>query len=198
MVKPYQLSLFNMDIYEYAFVLSPDQETEEIVGTLKQKIARTINETSEYSLSSKAHLSLAEWKTSKIMDEMVIEKASEALTSVKGFVVRYGGKEIYRHKTTKSLVLKIENPDPIKEVVKILFKYFPFKSQTNRYHITIVRALPADKFDIIDPQLAEYDHKGGFVCKSVIILRRTVTENGLGAYNRIKEIYFGNSKEPAV
>jgi 2'-5' RNA ligase len=168
-----QLNIFGEDVYEYFFLIQPDQKTEKEVKLYKRIVNGYIHLSAENRWSV-PHLSLFKCTANCSMDEAIISKASQALKNVEGFKVKLDGVDVYHHGLIKkSLVLKVKNPAPIKSLNKSLSEEFKGPSDKLSPHITIVRAIPTNDFKKLN-SLEQFNYKGEFDCKKVTILKKMV------------------------
>lgn len=171
-----QLNLFHQEMYEYFFLIQPDQKTEKEVKLYKRIVNSSIRMSRE-NLWSVPHLSLFKWTTNYNMDDYIIDKASKALKNISGFKVKLDGVDVYHHGHVKrSVVLKVKNPEPIRSVNRSLGNEFQFQNRRISPHISIVRSIPLQDFNKITP-LNQFDYKGEFLCNKITILKKMIGED---------------------
>lgn len=168
-----QLNLFSEELYEYFFLIQPDQKTEKEVKLYKRIVNSSIHLSAE-NLRSVPYLSLFKWTVNASMDDYIIRKTTEALKNTEGFKIKLGGLDVFHHgQVKKSLVLKIKNPAPIKSVNKSLLEEFKCNEHKLSPHIPIVKAISNYDFKKIN-SLEQFDYKGEFECNKITILKKMV------------------------
>ncbi|PBQ32986.1 hypothetical protein CNR22_14780 [Sphingobacteriaceae bacterium] len=168
-----QLNLFSDELYEYFFLIQPDQKTEKEVKLYKRIVNSSIHLSAE-NLWSVPYLSLFKWTVNYSMDEFIIRKTTEALKNTEGFKIKLDGVDVYHHgQVKKSLVLKIKNPAPIKSVNRSLLEEFKCNAHKISPHITIVKSIPNIDFKKLN-SLDQFDYKGEFDCNKITILKKMI------------------------
>lgn len=172
-----QLSLFEEERFEYFFLIQPDGKTAKEVRSYKMILNEAIPLSHENTLST-PHLSLFKWQVNGGIDNYIIQKTSKALKNVSSFKVKLGGMDIYTHgSSSRSLVLKVDNPDPIRAVNRSLVNEFQFKEQKLQPHITIARSIPAQDFNKLGYRFRQFDYKGEFYCNKISILKKRIGDD---------------------
>lgn len=172
-----QLNLFEEERFEYFFLIQPDQKTDKEVRSYKMTLNDAIALSKE-NLWSVPHLSLFKWQVNGVNDNYIIEKTSKALKNVPGFKVKLGGVDIYTHGPSKrSLVLKVDNPDPIRAVNRSLVNEFHFQEHAIQPHITIARSIPVNEFNKLGYRFNQFNYKGEFYCNKISILKKRIGED---------------------
>lgn len=185
--NPDQISLFPETVYEYFILLSPSDAIKQDVDNLKQKLHEMIGLDS-INTNSIAHLSL--FKRAGIDATDIIKGYKKALSGQKKFPIKLSGHGIFTHANTKTLYVKVEEPEPIDSIynllnppkrapkkierqISILDKpgYKPKSPKSINPHITIARNIPIADFERI-PDLTIFDYHNEWICECITILRR--------------------------
>lgn len=184
-----QISLFPETLYEYHILLSPSDAIKEDVDGLKQQLHELIG-IAPSDLQSIAHITLLKTEGYDSMNFPAVIK--KALSDQRKFTVKVTGYDTFMHGSERTFYLKIENPDPINDLVEIIKK--PTKKRApkvlNRQisivdkpvrkpkrtsdiipHITIARNIAAADLERIE-DFTPFDYQNEWVCDRITIRRR--------------------------
>lgn len=171
-----QLSLFGADAIpaarsrcDYFILISPPQKIIAKVDAKKRSLNKTVP-AGDKNLHSVAHISLYRMLVPE-NDDLILQKLRRALAHLYRFTVRLNGAELFKHGRSKiSLVLTIENPEPVRMIHAFIAREFR-TSRSITPHLTIARDIPsryAEKIRLQDFQL--YDE---FLCEKITVLKKT-------------------------
>lgn len=171
-----QLNLFEEEGYEYFFLIQPDAKLDREVRSYKRLLNEKIT-LSDDNLYAVPHLSLFKWQVNTSMDQYIIQKTTEALHSLGGFMIRLGGVDVFTHGPEKrSLVLKVDNAETVKGLSRSLIHTFKFREHNWQPHITIARSIPTADFNKLNYKFNQFNYKGEFYCDRVVILKKPMGE----------------------
>jgi len=196
-----QLTLFNENVYEYFVLLSPSDAVKEAVDGLKEQLHALIG-LEDYNRKSVAHVSL--FKMRATADNQVLKLVKKVAASQEPFTIKLDGHEVLKHGgVSRTLCLKIENPDPINNLIKLLDPK-PIAKKSYRQtsildkeprakkiihpHVTIARTIATADFDRIEDFTA-FDYHDEWLCDRITILRRL--EGSTGFFSPVKEVKLG-------
>jgi 2'-5' RNA ligase len=178
--------LLNRVFYEYFFLIRPDEKTIQMVLEGKRKINELIGISKENQYSV-PHLSLFKLIRYKCSDELIIQKGSTALKNCAGFRMAFDGCDVFVHgNVSRSLVLKITDPQPILNLNKSLLNEFDLQGGRFSPHITIAKSVPLKDFNKLSGSLNQFNYKGEFFCDKVTVLKKVVGEDT--QYNKFHEL----------
>lgn len=156
-------------IYEYFFLISPGETIKANIKARKKELHKEIGLSAE-NLFSMAHISL--FKMTHLQDEMMIKvSAMLALSGIREFTVSLADLSTFDHKTKKSLVFLIRDPEPIITLTRLLLRRFKGRSFSFVPHLTIARSVPNSDFSRISA-IDKYRFTGSFTCNKITVLRR--------------------------
>ena len=184
-----QISLFPETLYEYHILLSPTDAIKEDVDNLKQQLHELIG-IADRDRKSIAHITLLKTEGYESMNLPVVMK--KALNDQRKFTVKITGHDCFTNGNERTLYLKVENPDPINDLVAIIKK--PSKKRApkviNRQtsivdkpvrkpkrtsdiipHITIARNIIATDLERIE-DFTPFEYQNEWVCDRITIRRR--------------------------
>lgn len=196
-----QLTLFNENVYEYFVLLSPSDAIKEAVDGLKEQLHALIG-LEDYNRKSVAHVSL--FKMRATADNQVLKLVKKVASSQEPFTIKLDGHEVLKHGgVSRTLCLKIENPDPVNNLVELLDPK-PIAKKSYRQtsildkaprakkviypHITIARTIPTADFDRIEDFTA-FDYHDEWLCDRITILKRL--EGSTGHFSPVKDVVLG-------
>lgn len=159
-----QLDIFGSEIYEYLFVIEPDQKTTEKIIQFRTLIHNVVP-LSEEILHSKPHISVCYFKASNFSDEFILEKSNQVLSSIRSFDLQLDGAEQWNNGT---LILRINPDENILELQKQLSG--AFKGVIKNFHLTIARNIPNEL--LYQLPIDSFDYKTEFKCESIYILKK--------------------------
>ena len=180
-----QLTMFDVQNYEYSFIVSPIKRIKTGVNYIRKHINDVIP-ISDKDLSSVPHISLLRVKYAND-DNFILSLFKQALMYSKKFKVELNGLNFLDNKNTKMVYLNIANPEPILSIHKNLLSTFRFKEETYVPHLTVARAIANSDANKIEGRIPEYnDH---FWCSKIVVLKKPVTgsKTGSAKYTRIYE-----------
>jgi len=185
-----QLSLFAETVYEYFILLSPSDPIKEEVDRMKELLHGMIG-LEPFNRNSVAHISL--FKTEAVENGPVIRQVKKIASAVAPFNITLTGHEVLKHGGgSRTLCLKIEDPEPINTLVGLLnpapqakrsyrqTSILDKRTRTKKIihpHITIARSIPTADFDRIG-DLSAFDLSGEWLCDRITILRRIAGSTG--------------------
>ncbi|RZJ75455.1 MAG: 2'-5' RNA ligase family protein [Flavobacterium sp.] len=193
-----QYSIFEEDtIYEYFILLSPNWGVKSKVREMKSALDAMIGLNPE-NMKSFAHISLYKQKATEAMQ--VSKKIKKLLNGQKKFTVSLQGHDVFKQGDKRTLYLKIENPEPIENLLALLNppkKAAPVNRQTSILdkpkrvtkkitpHLTIARNIAKADFERI-ADFTPFDYHAKWECDKVSILRRVWGTND--TYDSVGEI----------
>lgn len=196
-----QLTLFNENVYEYFVLLSPSDAVKEAVDGLKEQLHALI-ELEDYNRKSVAHVSL--FKMRATADNQVLKLVKKVAASQEPFTIKLDGHEVLKHGgVSRTLCLKIENPDPVNNLVELLdpkpiakksyrqtsiLDKAPRAKKVIHPHVTIARNIATADFDRIEDFTA-FDYHDEWLCDRITILKRL--EGSTGHFSPVKEVVLG-------
>lgn len=196
-----QLTLFNENVYEYFVLLSPSDAVKEAVDGLKEQLHALIG-LEDYNRKSVAHVSL--FKMRATADNQVLKLVKKVAASQEPFTIKLDGHEVLKHGgVSRTLCLKIENPDPVNNLIKLLdpkpiakksyrqtsiLDKEPRAKKVIHPHVTIARNIATADFDRIEDFTA-FDYHDEWLCDRITILKRL--EGSTGHFSPVKEVVLG-------
>ena len=196
-----QLTLFNENVYEYFVLLSPSDAVKEAVDGLKEQLHALIG-LEDYNRKSVAHVSL--FKMRATADNQVLKLVKKVAASQEPFTIKLDGHEVLKHGgASRTLCLKIENPDPVNNLVELLdpkpiakksyrqtsiLDKAPRTKKVIHPHVTIARTIATADFDRIEDFTA-FDYHDEWLCDRITILKRL--EGSTGHFSPVKEVVLG-------
>ena len=166
---------------EYFVVISPPLVTQKKIGTMKRLLNKAVPIGLE-NLLSIPHISLFK-KILPENDELVLARLRRAIEHLNVFTVRLNGADFFVHGArSKSLVLTIENPEPIRMIHALILREFRApKGMTP--HLTIARNIPAKYAPKINP--VDYHLHDEFLCDRITVLKKAQGENNFSVLREI-------------
>ncbi|MGQ2984447.1 2'-5' RNA ligase family protein [Flavobacterium sp.] len=196
-----QLSLFAETVYEYFILLSPSDPIKEEVDRMKELLHGMIG-LEPFNRNSVAHVSL--FKTEAVENGPVVRQVKKIASAVAPFTITLAGHEVLKHGgVSRTLCLKIEDPEPINKLVALLnpapqtkrsYRQTSILDKRTRAkkiihpHITIARSIPTADFDRVD-DLSAFDISGEWLCDRITILRRIA--GSTGHFSPVSEVVLG-------
>lgn len=196
-----QLSLFTVTVYEYLILLSPSDSIKEEVDRMKELLHGMIG-LEPYNLNSVAHVSL--FKTEAAENGPVVRQVKKIASGVQPFTITLAGHEVLKHGgVSRTLCLKIENPEPINNLLSLLnpapetkrsYRQTSILDKRTRAkkiihpHITIARSIATADFDRIE-DFTPFDFTGEWLCDRITILRRVA--GSTGHFSPVSEVVLG-------
>lgn len=196
-----QLTLFNENVYEYFILLSPSDAVKDAVDELKEQLHALIG-LEDYNRKSVAHVSL--FKMRATADNQVLKLVKKIAASQQPFTIKLDGHEVLKHGgVSRTLCLKIENPDPINNLVELLnptpiakksyrqtsiLDKAPRAKKVIHPHVTIARTIATADFERIE-DLTAFDYHEEWLCDRITILKRL--EGSTGHFSPVKEVVLG-------
>ena len=196
-----QLTLFNENVYEYFVLLSPSDPIKEAVDGLKDQLHALIG-LEDYNRRSVAHVSL--FKQRATSDSQVLKLVKKVAASLEPFTIKLAGHEVLKHGgVSRTLCLKIEDPEPINNLMALLdpkpiakksyrqtsiLDKAPRAKKVIHPHVTIARNIATADFDRIE-DFTPFDYNEEWLCDRITILRRL--EGSTGIFSPVKEVMLG-------
>ena len=196
-----QLTLFNENVYEYFVLLSPSDPIKEAVDGLKDQLHALIG-LEDYNRRSVAHVSL--FKQRATSDSQVLKLVKKVAASLEPFTIKLAGHEVLKHGgVSRTLCLKIEDPEPINNLMALLdpkpiakksyrqtsiLDKAPRAKKVIHPHVTIARNIATADFDRIE-DFTPFDYNDEWLCDRITILRRF--EGSTGIFSPVKEVKLG-------
>lgn len=196
-----QLSLFAVTVYEYLILLSPSDPIKEEVDRMKELLHGMIG-LEPYNRNSVAHVSL--FKTEAAENGPVVRQVKKIASGVQPFTVTLAGHEVLKHGgVSRTLCLKIENPEPINALMALLnppaetrrsYRQTSILDKRTRAkkvihpHVTIARSIATADFDRIE-DFSVFDFSGEWLCDRITILRRIA--GTIGHFSPVSEVVLG-------
>jgi 2'-5' RNA ligase len=177
-----QLSLFNEPaqkikkaVYEYFFLISPDQAIRDAVRYLKKRLNAEVHIDSG-DLHSVPHISLFKTRTTDPLFN--IDPFAAALSKSHAFEIQITGLGAFeQYNRKKTFYLKLKEQDIISSIFYTLLECRGDKSQTDfTPHLTIARNISEGQLSWIQ-NLNDYNFKGEFFCTAITVLKRQVNPN---------------------
>lgn len=170
-----QLSLFGPDPVpiapdrcDYFVLISPPPAIIRQIAAMKKTLHKTVP-IGDQNLHSIAHISLFRMLVPE-NDDLVLQKVRHALAHLYCFTITFNGAELFVHGSTKkSLVIKIENPEPIRMIHAFITREFRTPKKITP-HLTIARNIPVRYADKINPE--DFYFYGEFLCDRITILKK--------------------------
>ena len=160
--------------FEYFFTISIIANILEEIKTRRNHIHKIIGLSNE-NLYSVPHISLFKIKSEREQDDLIVENAQQALQTISCFAITFTGPITFIHGEKKrSIVLVVENDEPIKEVFGLLHKEFSSRKRRITPHASIVKNISTTDFEKISPTLSKLNYKGEFLCKKITILKKVI------------------------
>lgn len=192
-----QLSLFKTDdippayaFAEYFILISPPAAVRKMIAGMKKALHK-ITPPGDENLHSIAHISLYKLRIPE-NDAFIIKKIRRALAHQHRFSIKLNGTEIFAHgNQSKTLVLKIANPEPINIIYALISREFRTSKRITP-HLTIVRKISARNFEKINVQ--DFDHYEDFFCNEITILKKP---EGKEHFDVLAKIPLLNTDHPA-
>lgn len=196
-----QLTLFQENVYEYFVLLSPNEAIKEAVDGLKDQLHAMIG-LEDFNRKSIAHISL--FKTRAVADTQVLKLIKKAAAAQQPFTIKLDGHEVLKHgNVSRTLCLKIEDPEPINNLMALLdpkpeakksYRQTSILDKPQRAkkvihpHVTIARNISTSDFDRIE-DLTPFDHQAEWLCDRITVLRRL--DGSTGIFSPVKEVMLG-------
>jgi 2'-5' RNA ligase len=177
-----QLSLFNelpkkasKIVYEYFFLISPDQPVKNAVRYLKKRLNAEVH-IDNADLHSVPHISL--FKTRTVDPNFSIDPFAAALSKVHAFEITINGLGAFeQYNRKKTFYLKLKEQDIISSIFYTLRECRGDYSRPDfTSHLTIARNITEGQLSWIQ-NLNDYNLKGEFFCSSITVLKRQLNPN---------------------
>lgn len=168
-----QTSLFG-PAYAYLVVLSPPYEIRNSIISINQELD-ALGDIGDKNRHSIPHITL----TDKLTDDKYLpDTIRELLAGNKPFLIKISGWGYFDHQHSVTVYLKIENPEPIVELMAAL------KSPSRTPHISLAKRISYAKFDAMRPYLEKLDYSARWLCTEVTVLRKLMSKKELGFNDR--------------
>jgi 2'-5' RNA ligase len=164
-----QTSLFG-PLYAYPVVLSPPREVKDYIAKIKKDL-NAIADIGERNVQSIAHITLFDKLTD---DENLKETTEQLIARIHPFTIRTGKWNYYDHGHSVTVILEIENPAPIIEIMGTL------KSKNKSPHISLAKRISHNTFEKLKPYLESLNYTAQWHCTEINVLRKLMSEKHLG------------------
>lgn len=164
-----QTSLFG-PLYAYLVVLSPPDAVKVEVAKIKREL-NEIATIGERNLHSIAHVTIIDKLTD---DANFAEVIAGLIAGRKQFNVKISGWGFFDHGHSVTIYLKIENPEPIINLMTLV------KSPSKSPHISLAKKIPHETFNKLKPYIENLDFSAEWVCNEINVLRKLMVEKHLG------------------
>lgn len=164
-----QTSLFG-PLYAYLIVLSPPQEVKDAIAKIKKDL-NAIADIGERNVQSIAHITLFDKLTD---DENLAETTKELVKEQKPVKIEIGKWNFYDHGHSVTVLLEIENPEPIVALMEVL------KSKNKSPHISLAKKISHETFEKLKPYLENLTYTEEWHCTEINVLRKLMSEKHLG------------------
>lgn len=167
----------------YRVLISPPPAVISAVRGLKQRLHAEIG-LDDMNRRALAHISLGTVETAE-GDAFVTAAVTRAVSHLYCFDIELNGADIFTHgKTTATLYLKIERPEPVRRVFEAIAEILGGENKTHTTfrlterltgntgmmpHVTIAKSVPQAKLQTVNA--ASYDYFHQFVCDRITILK---------------------------
>jgi len=177
-----QLSLFhessqkvNRTVYEYFFLISPDQAVKNAVRYLKKRLNAEVRIGND-DLHAIPDISL--FKARTINPNFTIDPYVTALSALHAFEIHITGLGAFeQYNRKKTFYLKLKEQELISNIFYTLLECRGDKSQPDfAAHLTIAKNISELQLSRIQ-NLNDYNLRGEFFCDSVTVLKRQLNPN---------------------
>jgi hypothetical protein len=168
-----QTSLFG-PTYAYLVVLSPPSQISNSIISIKQELD-ALGDIGDKNRHSIPHITLTDKLTD---DEYLPDTVKEFLAGNKPFLIMVSGWGYFDHQHSVTVYLKIENPEPIVELMVAL------KSPSRTPHISLAKRISYTTFDTIRPYLDKLEYSAEWLCTEAAVLRKLMSKKDLGFKDR--------------
>jgi 2'-5' RNA ligase len=171
------LTLFNDRPCEYSWLIKPGDIVSQKTMCFKEVLQDSIG-LSVFNRKSLPHISLVKKEYDYELDDFIRDKTINALKGIKSFKIVMGGAEVFKHgDVSRTLVLKVNDPEPIQKINKKIRAEFNFKQKKLLPHVTIARSIPLSDFNKLPTSLNEFDCRDEFICNKITILKKFTEES---------------------
>lgn len=175
--------------YEYLLVIPPTDEISSDVFHFKGILFDAIKSKTR-NRYAKAHVTIINFMNAGYSDEEVVEKVRNALAEQKRFKVQISGVEKFVHGEDKRTIhLAISNPDPFRELHKLLASEFYQKTTKITPHITLAKAISTDEYELIMNKFPYIHYHNEFEGNRLSILKREIHQDGPGNFMHLEDVY---------
>jgi len=166
-----QTSLFG-PAYAYLIVLSPPSEIRNSIVCIKQDLD-ALGDIGGKNRHSIPHITLRDKLTD---DEFLPDTIKELLkrNGNKPFLIKVNGWGYFDHQHSVTIYLKIENPEPIVDLMVAL------NSPSRTPHISLAKRISYTTFDTMRPYLDKLEYSAGWLCSEIVVLRKLMSKKELG------------------
>jgi 2'-5' RNA ligase len=187
--------------YEYLLVLSPDDQTSLIAASENDQLERLFNRS--FSTKFKSHITVCNFLLFKQMEERLTSYFEIFAKSVKPFRVEING---FDHFETHTIFLNIISKEPIVRLMKdirtryrrfmMVDKGFPPFFPTSRPHMTVVRGLSPEQFELAWPEYEKKEFTAFFEVSEMVLLAREFLSQA--NYQVVRRITFAGTKDENI
>ena len=165
-----QLTLFDIQSYEYNLLISPPRKVIDKVFSFK-KLLNDIVQISKRDLYSTPHISLLKLLYTD-SDRLIIFLLKQALRHSKKFQIELNGVGRFDNKTSNTIYVNIANPEPVISIHETLMSTFGCRRQKLIPHLTIARGILNSDVDKLRYTIPHYQEH--FCCNTITILKKPV------------------------
>ncbi|MES2588824.1 MAG: 2'-5' RNA ligase family protein [Bacteroidota bacterium] len=167
-------------IYQYLFLISPDEKIISDVKNFKEDFFSRINSLNPNRYST-AHISLLEYANADLSEENIIEHAKKALIQVQSFEINLIKFGVFHHGDfMRTIILHIEKEEPIIHVSNLLAKEFKSLKGKMRQvckkdaHLTIAKSITTAEYNKLKSHVDQLKYHAEFVCKSIQVFKKNI------------------------
>ncbi|QRY55467.1 2'-5' RNA ligase family protein [Sphingobacterium siyangense] len=166
-----QTSLFG-PAYAYLIVLSPPSEIRNSIVCIKQDLD-ALGDIGGKNRHSIPHITLRD----KLTDDESLPYTIKELLKRNGnkpFLIKVNGWGYFDHQHSVTIYLKIENPEPIVDLMAAL------RSSSRTPHISLAKRISYTTFDTMRPYLDKLEYSAEWLCSEIVVLRKLMSKKELG------------------
>jgi 2'-5' RNA ligase len=192
-----QLSLFDIpeintqksaEKWQYLIVITPSLEVKESILSLKEKLGKEIGLAPSH-LKATPHIGLIAFQKNNQVEDAFWGSITSTIFNFPKFVVSLNGLNNQLHgQRSSTLYLKIAEPQPLKELHKLLSISLNISQRNYFPHLIIANALSKDSLNAIQESIKNEKFEGKFKCTNLTVLERMVNLDGLSGYKIIRHI----------
>ena len=192
-----QLSLFDIpeintqksaEKWQYLIVITPSLEVKESILSLKEKLGKEIGLAPSH-LKTTPHIALIAFQKNNQVEDAFWGSITSTIFNFPKFVVNLNGLSNQLHgQRSSTLYLKIAEPQPLKELHKLLSHSLNISQRNYFPHLILENSISKDSLNSMQQfmETEKFDEK--FKCTSITVLERLVNLDGLSGYKIIRNI----------
>ncbi|WP_192347811.1 2'-5' RNA ligase family protein [Algoriphagus sp. Y33] len=186
-----------MNIFEYLLIISPNEEINRDVMSLKKEFANRYGCKKAAGLTP--HITMGNWLQSSYREARIIANIKRFAETVNPFLAQFDGIGKFEPKTIFVDVLNKESFADISRGLRhssssLLKKHVAFPSTA---HLTIARSMEPEQFEQAWSDYKNEEFKDSCEINGMILLRRPFRKEGYSKFNRIGSFPF-EGKRPHV